>query len=140
MPRLPTNASQPPNAKHRTLNAEGLLRGILWVIFFGAVSGTLVFGQAPGNASVSSTVRLNWDKSPGRDVRGYRLHYGTTSGSYQGTIDAGKKTTCKISNLIAGRRYYFAVVAYNAAGKESPPSNECSFIPPVSASSRRKSH
>jgi len=44
------------------------------------------------------------------------LHYGTTSRSYSETIDVGNVTTYTISNLIAGKRYYFVVTAYNAAG------------------------
>jgi fibronectin type 3 domain-containing protein len=94
-------------------------------------------GQATGNAKAplltSSTVTLSWDKSRGRAVKGYRLHCGTTSGrSYSRIIDVGKVTTYRISNLIAGKTYYVVVTAYNAAGKESPPSNEISFT--VSAS------
>jgi fibronectin type 3 domain-containing protein len=72
-------------------------------------------------------VMLSWDKSPGRAVKGYRLHYGTSSKNYSVTIDVGNVTTYKISNLMAGKRYYFVVTAYNAAGKESPASNECPF-------------
>jgi fibronectin type 3 domain-containing protein len=97
------------------------------------------FGQAAGNAPrlTSSTVILSWDKSPSRDVKGYRLHYGTTSRrSYSRIIDVGKATTCTISNLIAGKKYYFVVTAYNTAGKESSPSNEISFT--VSSSTLKK--
>ena len=90
------------------------------------------FGQAAGitNARTvtSSSATLRWDKSPSRDVKGYRLRYGTTSArKYWRTIDVGKVTKYTISNLIAGKTYYFIVTAYNAAGKESTPSNEISF-------------
>jgi fibronectin type 3 domain-containing protein len=91
------------------------------------------FGQAARITSAptvtSSSATLSWDKSPGRDVKGYRLHYGTSPARrYWRIIDVGKVTKYTISNLIAGKTYYFIVTAYNAAGKESPASNEISFI------------
>jgi Fibronectin type III domain len=106
-----------------------LVIGTFWVIILGAALSVPTFGQAAGNAPTlaSSTVTLRWDKSPSRDVKGYRLHYGTASRSYSKTIDVGIVTTYTISNLIARKRYYFVVTAYNAAGEESPPSNECPF-------------
>jgi fibronectin type 3 domain-containing protein len=102
-----------------------------------------MLGQAAGvtNAPTltSSTVTLRWDKSPGRSVKGYRLHYGTTSGrSYSKIIDVGKVTTYTISNLNAGKTYYVVVTAYNAAGKESPPSNQISFTVSASTPTRPK--
>jgi hypothetical protein len=67
------------------------------------------------------------------------LHYDTASRDYSETIDVGKLTTCAVSNLVAGKKYYFIVTAYNPAGKESPPSNEFSFTvsPSVSAGANR---
>jgi Fibronectin type III domain len=105
------------------------VKNTFWVILLEAALFVPSFGQSPGNtpALASSTVTLSWDKSPGRAVKGYRLYYGTTSRRYSETIDVGNVTTYTISNLIGGKRYYFVVKAYNAAGKESPPSNECPF-------------
>jgi|GEM_PF-6709734 len=99
------------------------------VIILGAALSVPSFGQSVGNtpALASSAVTLKWDKSRSRDVKGYRLHYGTASRSYSETVDVGNVTTYTISNLIPRKRYYFVVTAYNAAGKESPPSNECPF-------------
>jgi Fibronectin type III domain len=105
------------------------VKNTFWVILLEAALFVPSFGQSPGNtpAIASSTVTLSWDKSPGRAVKGYRLYYGTTSRRYSETIDVRNVTTYTISNLIGGKRYYFVVKAYNAAGKESPPSNECPF-------------
>jgi hypothetical protein len=64
------------------------------------------------------------------------LHYDTASRNYSETIDVGKLTTCAVSNLVAGKKYYFIVTAYNPAGKESPPSNE--FLLPFRHQSRQE--
>jgi hypothetical protein len=105
-------------------------RIIFQLILLGSASCIPVFGQTAKTAPAIalSSVTLQWDKSPGRDVKGYRLHYGIASRKYQNTVDVGKRTTCKISNLVVGKRYYFVVVAYNEKGYESPPSNECSSV------------
>jgi Fibronectin type III domain len=102
-------------------------RNVFRVILLGAALCAPVFGQSP---PATSSVTLAWDKSPSHNVKGYRLHYGTAPRKYQGVMDVGKKTTCKIVNLIPGKKYYFVVGAYNAAGRESLPSNECAFVAP----------
>jgi hypothetical protein len=106
-----------------------LVNNTLRVILLGATLFVPSLGQSAGNtpALAPSTVTLSWDKSPDRAVRGYRLHYGTSSKRYSETIDVGNVTTYKISNLIPRKRYYFVVTAYNAKGSESLPSNECPF-------------
>lgn len=107
-------------------------RIIFQLILLGSASCVpgLVLGQAAADLPLFplSSVTLKWDKSTGREVKGYRIHYGTAPGKYPLSSDVGKKTTCKISNLIVGKKYYFVVAAYNARGRESLPSNECSFV------------
>jgi len=67
------------------------------------------------------------------------LRCGLTSGrNYSRIIDVGKVTTYKISNLIPGKTYYCTVTAYDAAGRESPASNEISFTVSPSALKKRK--
>jgi Fibronectin type III domain len=89
-------------------------------------------------AITSSSVALAWDRSPGRGVKGYRLHYGTASRRYSSIIDVGNVTTYKISNLPAGKTYYFVVTSYDKAGRESPASNEISFTVSPRALNKRK--
>jgi hypothetical protein len=103
---------------------------ILQLILLGSVSCVPVLGQTAASAPglQSSSVTLKWDRSPSRDVKGYRVRFGTASGKYHFRTDVGKRTTCKIGNLIVGKKYYFVVVAYDAKGNESLPSNECSLV------------
>jgi fibronectin type 3 domain-containing protein len=78
-----------------------------------------------------STVTLTWDQPPDRTVKGYRVHYGVTSGrNYLHVLNAGKTTSCKVSDLVPGKKYYFVVTSYNASGKESLASNEATFTAP----------
>lgn len=71
-----------------------------------------------------------WNKDPDPSVTGYKLHVGTTSGTYSLTVDAGNVTTFPIGPpLVAGTNYFAVVKAYNAQGAESLPSNEVAFTP-----------
>jgi hypothetical protein len=74
-------------------------------------------------------ITLAWDPNTESDLAGYRVHYGTASGSYSTTVDVDKSnTTCTITNLTAGQTYYFAASAYNAAGDSSGYSNEVTTV------------
>jgi hypothetical protein len=78
-----------------------------------------------------SSITLAWDQSRNGNVKGYRVHYGVPSGrNYLHVVDAGKATSCRVSDLIPGKKYYFVVTAYNASGRESPPSHEITFTAP----------
>jgi chitodextrinase len=61
------------------------------------------------------------------DIVGYKAFYGSASGNYSQTIDVGTATMVALSNLTEGSTYFVVVTAYNAAGLQSPPSNEISF-------------
>jgi len=73
----------------------------------------------------AQNVTLAWNAVTG--VAGYRLHYGTASGTYTQTTDVGNTTTASVSNLTPGVTYFFVATAYNTVGLESLPSNEVSF-------------
>lgn len=88
-------------------------------------SALFVFNVVSVDAEpISRTVTLTWDASPSADVVGYRVHYGTHSGSYSNLLDVGSTTAADIANLIDGTTYFFAITAYNAANEESVPSDE----------------
>jgi Fibronectin type III domain len=107
----------------------------------GSPSHEISFRVSPSNAPAitSSTVTLRWDKSPDRGVQGYRLHYGTMSSrNYSKFVDVGNVMTYTLSSLIPGKTYYCVVTAYNAAGRESPQSNEITFTVSQSTLKERK--
>jgi hypothetical protein len=98
--------------------------------------------SSPINGTVSNgiptfgQVTLVWDPNTETDLAGYKLYYGTSSGSYQGSVVVGNRTSTTLSGLLEGQIYYFAATAYDFSGNESGFSNEVStaiadVTPPV---------
>jgi hypothetical protein len=78
-----------------------------------------------GSATLSWTVPTqNTNGTPVSDLAGYHIYYGTTEGAWTSTITVleATETSYVVSGLAAGT-YYFAVVAFNTAGEDSPQSN-----------------
>jgi len=84
-----------------------------------ALLGLAVIAQA-------ATVSLTWTApASGAVPTGYRILYGSTSGQYTTTVDAGAVTSLALT--LAPGAYYFVAVSYNVAGT-SAPSNEVSTL------------
>ena len=94
-------------------------RGILYIVFLLA-SSTSLFAAAP--------LTLAWNTNPESDIAGYRVRYGTTSGTYTVTKEAGNSTTTTIPDLVPGVRYFITVSAFNNAGLESTASAEITTV------------
>jgi hypothetical protein len=79
-----------------------------------------------------SAITLHWtapttntDGSPLTNLAGYRLYYGTSSGSYSHYIPLDDEVTYTFTSLSNGT-YYFVVTAINSVGVESYSSNQVS--------------
>ncbi|MGJ0483856.1 MAG: LamG-like jellyroll fold domain-containing protein [Methylomicrobium sp.] len=85
---------------------------------------------------LAGTVNLAWDPSTSSNVGGYKVSYGTSSGNYTSTIDAGNTTSYAVSGLQEGSLFYFAVKAYDSTmTTESAYSNEVNLtVPAISTS------
>ncbi len=84
-------------------------------------------GALAGTATLSWTApTTNSDGSPLSDLSGYKVYYGTTSGSYTQTTDVGNVTTYEVTGLTEGSTYYFVTTAYDTSGNESTYSGEVS--------------
>jgi hypothetical protein len=68
------------------------------------------------NMSANSTITLSWKKVA--KAKGYRVY--SIDGTTRTRVATSKKTTCTVKNLTPGTKYYFQVVAYNAAGEGTP--------------------
>jgi Fibronectin type III domain len=77
---------------------------------------------APPPATVGSAT-LQWSPSSDTRVIGYRVYWGTASGTYQargtGAPPNGGSTSHVVGGLVSKRTYYFAVTAYDNGGNES---------------------
>ena len=71
----------------------------------------------------SSTLGLQWDASPERDVYGYRVTYtGNISGAED--VDGKESTFYQVGGLTPGQSYNLRVRAIDYSGNESQPSGE----------------
>ena len=95
-----------------------------WSLFWRGIA--LLFTASMALANIPDST-LAWDPSTDPSVTGYRLYYGTASGSYTQQVDVGNSSTAPLPNLTPGTTYYFVVTAYDASNVESVPSNEVTF-------------
>jgi hypothetical protein len=94
-------------------------------------SGSTTSGSSSTSSSLKS-VTLEWNANVEPDLAGYRVYYGSRSGSYMqpkgNGLDSGRVTSYTIAGLPVGATYYIAITAYDAAGNESGYSSEVATI------------
>lgn len=83
------------------------------------------------NVNYLSQVTLTWDPNTEADLAGYKLHIGTSSGSYDTDVDVGNQNYYTLSNLVSGQIYYISVTAYDTSGNESVNSDEVIYTVPM---------
>jgi hypothetical protein len=105
------------------------LLGIGWWICAGCWMLTNEGAAQPLNNDLG--VSIAWDPNPEPEVVGYKVYAGRASRTYDYVIDAGPETAMRVAPLESGVRFFFAVTAYNAAGLESPFSEEISYTLPI---------
>ena len=66
----------------------------------------------------AAEVTLAWNPSTG-NPDGYKIHYGSSPGSYTQTVDVGNVTEYTIYGLQSYVIYYFAVSAYGEYGESN---------------------
>jgi hypothetical protein len=109
------------SSKWKTLSLSRLFR---WI--FICLTALLIFPLSNPKVIYAAQVTLEWDAVIHPLLEGYRVHYGTSSGDYDVTLDVGNWTSCTIADLEDDETYYFAVTAYSTEGEESDYSNEVS--------------
>ncbi len=115
----------------------GTYSGVVISVSDGTATATLSsFGIDVNAGSSTGVATLNWippttktDGSGLDDLSGYKIRYGTSSGSYLNEIDvANAGIASYVVEDLSSNTYYFVVTAYNAAGVESAYSSEVSKI------------
>jgi len=76
----------------------------------------------------STFVGLAWNKSSASEVSGYKVYYGTSSGSYTSSKVTGNVSDYELSGLTKGVTYYVVLNAYDIYGNECFYSNEVRAI------------
>jgi hypothetical protein len=89
----------------------------------------LVFLPSLGSAA---SLLVSWNANTESTLAGYRLYYGTQTGTYGTPVSLGKVTSHQLANLSTGRTYYVALTAYDTSGRESTYSSEVNAYIPVS--------
>ncbi len=82
----------------------------------------------------AAEIRVSWIADTDADLAGYKVYYGTSSGSYDNILDVGPSTSVEIGGLSQGETYYFVVTAYDTSGNESAFSEEKSICIPDGSS------
>ena len=103
----------------------------LWIstrLFLFGLSALLAAWSPLAQAAQSLT--LAWDRSTDATATGYKLYYTDVSNSTTSAINVGNLTSSTVSGLLESRTYSFYVVAYNASGVESVPSNGINYTVP----------
>src|ERR1035441_7624253 len=84
----------------------------------------LVAGRSATNSPDPGLVALGWNASPDTRATGYFLGWGLASGVCTNLLDAGNSTSATVAGMVPNMGYYFTIVTYDAAGDQSPPSNQ----------------
>jgi chitodextrinase len=79
-------------------------------------------------APSTGAATLSWNASTSSDTVGYKVCKGTASGAYDVTVATlqGNMLSYQAIGLQINTTYFFVVTSYDAAGNESPYSNEVS--------------
>jgi len=78
------------------------------------------FAAASLSAIQQNSVEFTWEANTEPDLDGYKIFYGTTSGTYTDEVSvAADLTATEVTGLTAAVRYYFTITAFDEAGNES---------------------
>lgn len=94
------------------------MRHILFSVFFGLI--ICIFS----GIVYAETITFTWYPNTESDLAGYRLRWGTTSGTYPNVVDVGNVTTGTLDFPDDGTTVYVVGTAYDTSNNESDYSTE----------------
>jgi hypothetical protein len=86
-------------------------------------------GLTVADPETGGRLELGWSANSETDLASYTIHYGTESGVYDSSVNAGKNTSFQLTNLVDGQEYFIALTATNTSGHTSAHSIERSGVP-----------
>lgn len=90
---------------------------LLTCTVFGQVAPPLTSVPGSPPTSIQHSVTLAWDRNdPSEGVTGYRIYWGTSTGTHNNKVEVGDAATATIA-LPARADYFFVATAYNPAGE-----------------------
>lgn len=89
------------------------------------------FARGVVATSAAAPCTLAWDASPDKTVAGYAVYYGLAGSSVTNRLDAGPAQMATVYSLTVSSNYFFYVVAYDANGVNSSPSQPIFYRPPA---------
>jgi len=78
------------------------------------------------SSALAAHIDLAWNPNSEPDVAGYIAYYGTFSGEYTKSLDLGKVTSVRITELLEDTEYFLVLTAYDIYDNESDFSGEVS--------------
>jgi Fibronectin type III domain len=107
-----------------------LSRSVVEMLLLGLLLALPAAGQAVSPRPACPVV-LAWDSLADSRIAGYALYYGPTGSPATNRVNVGSARMATIYNLSTAATYSFFVVAYDANGIESSPSNPLPYSPPA---------
>ena len=83
-----------------------------------------VLALIPNPQVFAGSLNVTWNSIQDNRLAGYKIHYGSSTGSYTQTVDTGLSTSFILPNLSNGSTYYMVVAAYDSNRVEGFPSPE----------------
>jgi hypothetical protein len=124
--------SNSPSATYTVYSSSNLVD---WAVETNTTAGSyIVTQQGAGYYRVMkhslASATLAWNEVPDPYVSAYRFYQGDASRVYTSVATIGA-TSVRVTGLVPGRTYFFAVTAVGLAGLESQYSNEAVYTPPI---------
>ena len=83
------------------------------------------------DVGIGGSLEASWLPNPELDLMGYKLLWGAASRTYTDSVVLGLVTSCRISGLQNGTRYYATIVAFDSTGHISGTAPEQSAVPGI---------
>ena len=97
------------------------------VSYLSAILAVALFLVVP-KSLLAGSLLLSWDPIQDGRLSGYKIKYGTVSGSHALSVDVGNQATHTLQGLTEGLRYYFVIVGYDGNRVEGTASSEISGL------------